>query len=366
MEEKELKIIERVSNEIKKIESKENNIYFFVIDSKGTPSGELEYIYKIALFLIKNGYNVTMLHQENEFIGVKEWLGEEYADIPHENVSKGNINVGVSDLLIIPELFATVMNQTKKLPCKRVVLLQNLNYVSEFTPLSIQWGDYGIVECITNSNQEAEKIKEWFPYVKTNVINPYIDSSVFHTSIEPKKLIVNIVSKNQMNINKIIKPFYWKYAIYKWVSFKDLRGMSQKEFAESLREAAVTIWIDEDTNFGYSALEAMQSGAIVIAKIPEMLPEWAKKDDTNLKNSCIWFENYEDLPQIIANVVRGLTTDNVPTELFDESKKILESYSKEKTENEITSVIEEIFSNRKAELSNFINNIKEKIEENDG
>jgi hypothetical protein len=365
-DEKELKILDRVSSEIQKIENKENNIYFFVIDSKGTPSGELEYIYKIALYLKTIGYNVTMLHQEENFVGVKDWLGEEYANIQHENISNGNVNVGVSDLLIIPELFATVMNQTKKLPCKRIALLQNLNYVSEFTPLSVQWGDYGIMECIANSKQLAEKIKEWFPYVKTSVINPYIDTTLFHNTIEPKKLIINIVAKNQTNINKIIKPFYWKYAIYKWVSFKDLRGLSQEEFASALREAAVTIWIDEDTHFGYTALEAMQSGAIIIAKIPEIIPEWAKKDDTNLKNSCIWFENYDDVSKIIANVVRGLTTDNVPTELFDESKKTLENYTKEKTESEITSVFANIFSNRKSELENFINNIKDKITDNDG
>ena len=193
MEEKELKILDRVSSEIQKIENKENNIYFFVIDSKGTPSGELEYIYKIALYLKTIGYNVTMLHQEENFVGVKDWLGEEYANIQHENISNGNVNVGVSDLLIIPELFATVMNQTKKLPCKRIALLQNLNYVSEFTPLSVQWGDYGIMECIANSKQLAEKIKEWFPYVKTSVINPYIDTTLFHNTIEPKKLIINIL-----------------------------------------------------------------------------------------------------------------------------------------------------------------------------
>ena len=49
MSDKDLKVIENIEKEISKIDKKENRIFFFVIDTKGVPSGSLEYIYNLAL-----------------------------------------------------------------------------------------------------------------------------------------------------------------------------------------------------------------------------------------------------------------------------------------------------------------------------
>ena len=48
MSDKDLKVIENIEREISKIDKKENRIFFFVIDTKGVPSGSLEYIYNLA------------------------------------------------------------------------------------------------------------------------------------------------------------------------------------------------------------------------------------------------------------------------------------------------------------------------------
>ena len=103
-------------------------------------------------------------------------------------------------------------------------------------------------------------------------------------------MIVNVVAKDQSDVNRIVKPFYLKYPSMKWVSFKDLRGLSKDAFAEALREAAVTVWVDEPTSFGYSAIEAMKSGSIVVAKIPETTLEWMEPDEKTgtLRNCCVW------------------------------------------------------------------------------
>ena len=98
-----------VNESISKLENKEFNIYFFVLDTKGNPSSSLEYIYQTALSLSKMGYNVAMLHQEKEFVGVREWLGDEYADLKHFNIEKDNVPISASDFLFIPEIFANVM-----------------------------------------------------------------------------------------------------------------------------------------------------------------------------------------------------------------------------------------------------------------
>lgn len=359
MEDKKNIVIPRIQSEIEKINKKENNIYFFVIDTKGNPSGSLEYIYKLAKILKQEEYNVTMLYQEDEFVGVRDWLGDEYADLPHEDISKENVSVSPSDILFIPELFSNIMTQTKKLPCKRIVILQNYDYILEQMPMSVQWGDLGIMEAITNTDVNADLVKDIFPYVKTTTIDPYIDG-IFGQTNEPKKLIVNIIAKDQRDINRIIKPFYWKYPLYKWVSFRDLRGFPKETFAKCLRESVITIWADETTNFGYSALEALKCGNIVLAKTPQQEQKWmVEKDSLNLKNCCVWFDSFHEIHKMIASVIRSWITDNVPNVLEENSKEVLSLYSEENTKEKFLKYIEGVLETRKMEMNSLIKDIED-------
>ena len=70
-------MLEMVRVNIKKMEDKSFNVFFYVIDTKNVPAGFMEYTYQTALTLKEMGYNVTMLHNEKEFIGVGGWMGEE-------------------------------------------------------------------------------------------------------------------------------------------------------------------------------------------------------------------------------------------------------------------------------------------------
>ena len=362
MSEKDLKVINNIEKEISRIQNKENRIYFFVIDTKGVPSGSLEYIYNLALILKNEGYDVNMLHTEDEFVGVGAWLGEEYTSLPHYNVNKGEVGTSPSDLLIIPEIYSQVMNQTKKLPCKRIVILQNYDYVVEQMPFAAQWGDFGILEGITNSNYQAAELNESFPYVKLNKVTPYI-SKVFGNTIEPKKMVINVISRDQNDIKKIVKPFYWKYPFFKWVSFKELRNLSKTDFAKALREGAITIVVDDTSSFMYSALEAMKSGSITMVKVPQTTLEWADTEDGTLPNCCIWFDNYDTLHKQIASVVRSWITDKVPAILEEESKKVLEKYSEERTKKELVKYISSVFDKRVKEMEDLIVQIKNKKED---
>lgn len=372
MNKKEEKALKRVQAEIKKIEKKENNVFFFILDTKGNPSGSLEYIYKLAMIAKNDGYKVAMLYQsadkDDKFVGVKDWLGEDYANIPHYDIANDDVEITPSDILFIPEIFANVMNQTKKLPCKRIAILQNYDYLVEQMPFAAQWGDFGILDAITNTEHNAELLKDIFPYVKTKVITPYIDK-MFGTTIKPKKMIVNIVASDQEDINRIIKPFYWKYPSFKWVSFRDLRGFSKEQFAESLRDAAITIWVDDKTSFGYSALEAMKSGSIVIAKIPEEPLKWMNEDSEDkvgkLRNCCIWFDDFHEVQRAIASVVRSWITDKVPSTLFDEAKKVNELYPFETTQKEFSEYLNGIVDNRKKEMEQLVSVVESKASKTD-
>lgn len=361
MSDKDLKVIQNIEKEISNIDKKTNRVFFFVIDTKGVPSGSLEYIYNLALIAKNEGYNVNMLHTEDEFEGVGSWLGEEYASLPHYNVNKGEVGTSPSDILFIPEIYSQVMNQTKTLPCKRVAILQNYDYIVEQMPYAAQWGDFGIMEGITNSDYQAAELAEVFPYVKLTKVTPYI-SKIFGNTIDPKKMVINVIAKDQSDIKRIVKPFYWKYPLLKWVSFKELRNLPKAEFAKALREGVITIVIDETASFMYSALEAMKSGSITMVKVPTTELEWASDENGELPNCCVWFNDFDTLHKQIATIVRTWITDKMPTVLEEESKKVLEKFSYERTRNEFLTYLDSVLERRKKEMEELITVIKKKEE----
>ena len=314
-----------------------------------------------------DGYNVQMIYQlpneytqeekeellkkdevldENRiFHSSSEWMGSEYDGIPHLNISMYDWTVSPSDFLFIPEVFSSLMFETYKhnIPCKRYVILQNFNYVTEFIPLGVQWSNYGIFDAICTTELQEKKIKQVFPYVNTKVLNPYIDEC-FRENIKPKNLIVNIVAKNQSDVHRIIKPFYWKYPIYKFISFRDVRNFPREEYAELLKEGAITIWVDDDTQFGYSALEAMRCGNIVIGKMPDDTMEWMTNGDELLDNA-IWFTNIDQVHAILASVIASWMRNDIPSELTKAMKETNEKYKfsdwKEKANDLFNKIMQE-------------------------
>ena len=365
-----LKIVEE---NIEKMEKKDFNVFFFVIDTKGNPSGSLEYIYRTAFVLKEMGYKVSILHQEEEFVGVRDWLGDIYADLPHHNIEKENIEISACDFLFIPEILSSVMSQTKTLPCKRVIILQNHSFLADFMPVGVTPFDMNINELVTTTNTLKDLSDAYFPGMKTHVVRPSI-APMFRNNDTPKKLIVNVVSRSQDDINRIIKPFYWKFPVYKWVSFRDLRGVTQEVFADALREGAITVWMDEISDFGYSALEAAKSGSIVIAKVPATPTDWTfvtEKTDAGESNGLnpafIWFDDLNRVPEMIASVVRTWTLDKIPQELYDNLSTAADKYTPNEQEADIRrEYVDGMFARRLADFKEVLGQIKnDKLTPND-
>lgn len=345
--------IEIIKENINHIDNKTFNIYFFVLDTKGNPSGSLEYIYDTAYILHERGYKVAMLHQEEEFIGVTDWLGEKYGELTHYNIDTDNVELKASDFLVIPEILSNVMVQTKQMPCKRILLVQNYNYLGEFMPMAATPDMLNVHDIITTTATQSEILNKWFPRNKINIVEPYI-KNIFRKQNGLKDLVINIVAKDQMDVKRIVKQFHWEYPMYKWVSFRDVRGMSHEMLNEVFNNSILTIWVDENTNFGYSALQAMKSGSIVLSKIPKTLPDWCvvKDEEGNkLSNSCFWFDHIDELPSMIASFVRTWTMDEIPNEVYENAQMMDEKYTREKFIKSIENVyINGLFSHRKNEF----------------
>lgn len=366
--EKDKKVLERIEENIAALKDKSSTLYFFVADSKNIPNAKMGYIYEMANTLQANGYKVCMLYQlENEytekelnelnqkempvdenrvFTGVRGWLGDKYADLPHLNISLGTWSVSPSDFLFIPEVFAGLMKEVfkKKIPCKRVAILQNPRHITEFIPLGDQWANYGIVDAIVPSQSTADFVTSIFKYVKPIVINPYIPE-YFRKPLKAKKLIVDVVCKHKADAEHVIKLFYWKYPMYQFIPFRYLVDFNRETYAQMLQESAFTIWLDYETSFGINALESIRSGNVVVGKIPEIIPEWMDEGE-DLKLNGLWVDDLNKIPDALAMAINKWLEDGVAPEMQKAMDETSTKYGLSEWNKNVTEMVDKLIAQR--------------------
>lgn len=339
---------------IDKLDSKDFGFYFFTLDTKGNPTAGVANIYEHVKILNELGYKAYIMHEKNEYVGVGGWLGEEYMKLPHVSIENQTLNVGPHDFIIIPEVFANVMDQTKKFPSKRIVFCQSYDYIFELMNFGLTWGVFGINDVITTSEKQANYIKSLFPNINANII-PVTISDFFKPNEKPVKPVVSIMARDQKDALKIIKSFYIQYPTYKWVTFKELRGIPKDDFAKSLADSCLAIWVDEIAGFGTFPLEAIECNVPVIGKIPELVPEWMEENTTpsgvtNLKSNGVWTNSLLEIPSLIAQFIKVWLEDSVPQNILDAMEATKGQYTSEKQRAAIAEVYDSFVEKRKAEI----------------
>lgn len=153
--------------------------------------------------------------------------------------------------------------------------------------------------------------------------------------------IIGIHTKEQSDAINIIKTFYLKFPQYRWFTFRDLRGLSEKEFANSLSDCFVSVWIDDHSGFGTFPLESMKCNVPVIGKVPNLSPDWMT--ETN----GIWITDQTLLVDIIADYVQNWLEDNINPEIYDEMEKTIEPFTdKQKFESSVVELFTTYLNNR--------------------
>lgn len=363
--------IKKIDELIGKLDSKDFNLYFFVLDTKGNPVAGVANIYEHVKVLNELGYKAHILHEKNDYeikgnelsTGIEDWMGEEYANLSHISIQDQKLNVSPEDFIFIPEIFSNMMDQIKNFPCKKVVFAQSPAYMFELLPIGKRWNrDFGFNELITTSETQAEYISNHFPQMTSHVV-PVSIPSYFKPSNKPQKPIISILTRDNSDTIKIAKSFYLQYPMYKWVTFKDMRGMSRTEFARTLKESCLAVWVDDRAGFGTFPVEAMECGVPVIAKIPDMIPEWmvTKNEEGKdvIKDNGVWTNTTQNIPELIATFMKLYLEDNIPSELTDSMKSSVGKYTPENHKTIIEKVYGDLVGNRKVEFEG----MKPKMEE---
>jgi hypothetical protein len=354
--------INQVKEVLAKLESKDFNLYFFTLDTKGNPTAGIANIYEHVKILNNLGYRASILHEKNDYKlrgdqegnGVADWLGEEYASLPHTSIEGQQLNISPADFIIIPEIFANIMDQVKAFPCKKVVLSQSYDYLLELLPIGKRWNtDYGFTDVITTTERQSNYLKTLFPSIQTHLV-PVSIPSYFKDSDKPKIPVVTILTRNQGDAAKIAKSFYLQYPVYKWITFKELRGLPREQFASELSKSCLAVWVDEQSSFGTFPLEAIESNTPVIGKIPNMIPEWMESVDAEgnvtIKQNGVWTNTTLNIPELIATYLKVWLEDAIPSDLKDGINESKGLYTSEKQIEAATNVYSALRENRLNEL----------------
>jgi hypothetical protein len=348
--------ISKLELSIQNLKEKKSRIYLFVQDTKGNPKAGVRYIYQMGLSLKRAGFNPIILHEKPDYIGVAEWLGEEYMkELPHKPIEGQNLEVSPEDFIIIPEIFGFVMEQIKDLPCAKIVLCQAYDHMFETLQPGFGWINYGFFKCITTSEFQKEYISSVMRNVSIDVISPFIPEK-FSKSEYPAKPIVAVHTRDQRKALNFIKTFYLKFPQYRWITFRDMRGLTENDFSSFLKDCFLSVWIDETSGYGTYPLESMKSGVPVLGKVPSLFPHWM--NETN----GIWVGDDVKLPDFAADFIQNWLEDNIKPELHTEMDNTASKLSdEEKFNSEVINSFTEYFNTREVSFTEQLNKIKTEI-----
>jgi hypothetical protein len=344
---------EKVKQSIKILREKQARIYFLVQDTKGNAKASVKLIYQMAKSLKDNGFNPIILHEKSDYAGVVAWLNEDYMSLPHKSIEGQNLEISPEDFLVIPEIFGYLMEQVKQLPCAKIVLTQQYANMLETLQPGQTWNQFGFLKCITTSSKQQEYIERVMRQISFDVIDPLI-SEEFTPKSTPSMPIIGVHAKEQSDAVNLIKLFYLKFPQYRWFTFRDLRGLSEKEFANSLRECFVSVWIDDHSAFGTFPLESMKSNVPVIGKVPNLSPDWMSEENG------IWVTDQTLLPDLVADYAQNWLEDNIDPQIFEKMKETVDRYTdKQKFETSVVSLFESYLNNRADAFENQISKTEE-------
>ena len=140
--------------------------------------------------------------------------------------------------------------------------------------------------------------------ISIDVLPPYIPES-FEKSKYPQKPVIAVHSRDARKTLNLIKTFYLKYPQYRWITFRDMRGLSESDFSSFLKDCFLSIWIDETSGYGTFPLESMKCGVPVIGRVPNLVPSWINQ------NNGIWISDENKMVDFTADFIQNWLEDNI-------------------------------------------------------
>ena len=368
----ELSKIDKLKIALNGIKNKESKFLFFITKTTN-PAASIYEIYRHATVVKNLGYGVTMLTDSIDY-EVPTWIESELTDFPHEPMEKAKLTVSTKDVIVIPEIFSNVMEQTKNLPCIRIGMLQSFDYMLNGLLPATDWTSFGISDVITTSTEAKKLMEKYYGENTFNIkVTPPAIPEYFNYNGELKRPVISIVGRNPNEISKVVKLFYARYPQYGWVTFDSMitdskppAPLRRVDYAERLKNNFAVVWVDRISTFGTVPLEAMKAKTITVGLMPDIVPEYLLDDEGNyLEYTGAWTKDIYMLPIMIGDVITKFLDDSIDDKVYETMSKIAENYSVEKRNLEIGEAYSEFLNQRTIILEKAISDFEErqKLEE---
>lgn len=346
--------IQKLESALGRLGNNENTIYFLTYDTRNNAKASIKYIYDLCSVLNKNGYKSKILVEDNKYSGVYSWLGEKYNDLEVVSIKEDKVELKIDDIIVVPEYYSNVLEQLSSIKCVKIMLVQQKDYIFDTLPIGSRWSDYGFDKVITTTEGSKKLILDYFPESIVHIIPPIISDN-FNESTKPTKPYIAISVRDRVLHRKIISQFYLKYPQLRWITFRDMVQMSYEEFAESLKECMVSVWIDDESTFGTFPLESMKCKVPVIGKIPDTEPDW-------LSENGMWTYDNEKIVEILGTyVLAWLEGVELDQEVIQKMSETLLPYESSITENNIISIFNSFKNKRVETIEKALEKLKEEI-----
>lgn len=343
--------IQKLQEAVERLQKKEHKVIFLVPDTNGIARASIAITYKHAMTLHKQGISVVMLHDKKDYMGVGAWLGDEYDNLTHTSIESNQLEVSASDFLIIPEIYGNVVEKIEHLPCQKIVFIQSLEYMLDTYAPGKNWLNHGVLETMTTSKEAKDYIEDLM-YVDNVKVVPIGIPEYFKPYTKLKKPVIAIHCKETRKTAKLLKMFYIKYPYLRWVTFRDMHGMTEKDFARNLSECILAIWSDSTSTYPLFLTEALKCNVPVIAQMPQLLFDWTTDE------IATWAMTDSQIIELTAMFIKTWLEDNVPEE-FDNLDKLVEGkFTVSEMEESIIKVYDEYLNERISTLSKVIENAK--------
>jgi glycosyltransferase involved in cell wall biosynthesis len=132
-----------------------------------------------------------------------------------------------------------------------------------------------------------------------------------------------------------------------------MRGITQKDFANFLKDSFVSVWVDSESAFGTFPLESMITGTPVIGKIPSLKPDWMTE------NNGVWTHQFNEIVDILSSFTQNWLEDNISENLYDEMSNTAKEFQNRETyETNIVTLFDSYFTKRLELFSEQLEKIK--------
>jgi hypothetical protein len=344
--------IEKIKVSLENIRNKKSKFLFCVPEAQG-PTASVYEIYFHATAVKNMGYEVLMLTETGDY-KIPIWVEKELTQFKHVSMADPKLMVGPEDIMVIPEVYSNVMEQTKNLPCQRIGLLQSVDYMINSLIPGTDWKSFNINDIITTSETLKEFVETFQGIGKFNIKTYNIGiPDYFERSEVPQKPVISIVGRNANEISKLVKLFFSRFPQYSWVTFdpmltksKPPQQMRRVDFAKRLQGNFAAVWVDRIASFGTFPLECMKSGVIPICLKPDITPEYILERTSGETGNVVkiadgagvWTENFYDLPVLVGDVLVKFLDDAISPELYESMSKLASKYTQEASESRLQEI----------------------------